>query len=337
MLRILLLFFLLLNSLYAEEYEGEESSEYTLGEGIQAGSLPLYLGGYFSTDFRHKDGEHRYRVDDIALLAYGNYNKFSYMSELEFKEFYAYNVGDGYSYIDKDTSLHVERLFVDYTLNENYMFRLGKYNSPIGFWNLLPINVLRDTSSNPISTEKIFPKFTTGALLSYTSFEENELQIDVILQENRDVDPSYNNYEMDEHYGIGISYSYDFLTLKLNAGMFDNLEANNINTHLYYALASLKYETESFKILAELGSQNAKDYWTTKYAGYLQASYNITDKHMAIVRTEAYDEQRSGMKDEMGILAYTYRPLYPVAIKSEYQFHTLHNENQFIFSFSVLF
>jgi len=335
MKKIVLLFLLFFTALYAEEYSVEE--EYNLGEGIQIGSLPLYVGGYFSLDYRYKDEVSRYRVDDIALLAYGGYENLSYLAEFEFKEFYAYSVSDTNTSTQKDTSLHLERLYLDYSFNENYRLRAGKYNSPVGFWNLLPINVLRDTSSNPISTEIIFPKFTTGLEATYSSYNESELQIDFLAQYNDDLDPSYNNYEMDEHFGLGVSYIKDGLSLKLNIGMFDNYLTSTITEHLYYALASFKYETEDYQLMSEVGSQKSKNDFTTNYAGYIQGVYHFTEKHAAIVRVESYDDVVNGKQDDIAIFGYTYRPRYPIALKTEYQFHSLENENQFLFSFSVLF
>lgn len=334
MLRTIIIIFIVLTSLFSDEYQEQKSNDYTLGEGLKVDSLPLYIGGYFSVDYRNKETENRYRIDDIAILAYGNYNKFSYMVELEFKEFYTLIKSGGSKTTHKNTSLHAERLYLDYISSENYMLRGGKYNSPIGFWNLLPINVLRDTTSNPKSTEMLFPKFTTGALLRYTSYGENDLQVDFILQHNNDLDPNYNNYEINEHYAFGVTYTSNELSVKLNAGTFDNF-SNNVSQQLYYALASVQYEIENYKITSELGSQRSKNEFITKYAGYIQGVYRFTPKHAAILRLESYSN--NGIKNNMSIFGYTYRPLYPVAIKTEYKIDSLNAEEQFLFSLSVLF
>lgn len=326
---------MLVLSLFAEEYQ--EDSGYHLGEGTQVGELPLYIGGYFSLDYRNKDTENRYRLDDIAILGYGNYEKISYMAEFEFKEFYTLTETNATYSTQQDRSLHTERLYVDYNFNENYMLRVGKYNSQVGFWNLLPINVLRDTSSNPISTDILFPKFTTGLYASYTSYNEGELKIDTMLQHNDDFDTSYNNYTLDEHYALGIGYVKDDAEIKVNVGMFDRYLPNHNTQNLYYVLASLKYETQSYKIMSEIGTQHSSDAFTTRYAGYLQGVYYFNEEHAGIVRLESYDDKQNQQKDDFAVFGYTYRPLYPVALKAEYQLHTLHEEDQFIFSFSVLF
>lgn len=308
-------------------------SEYELGKGVRVASLPLYVGGYFSLDYKYMDDESRYRVDDVAVLAYGGYDKFSYMAELEFKELYVESEHES----KENTHLYVERLYLDYNLNESTLLRMGKYNSPIGFWNMLPINVLRETSSSPMSTYLVFPKFTTGVNGSYTSYSEGELKIDLMLQYNEDIDDDYNNYELDEHYGFGISYEKDEYAFKLNGGSFHNISDDVEPLNLYYALVSLKYEDEKYQLLSELGSQKSSSMVTTKYAGYIQCLYRFTEQHIGILRLESYDDMVHDVNDKMAIVGYTYRPSYPIAIKSEYQFHSLEEENQFLFSISVLF
>lgn len=334
-LKKLLVIFLLTITLFAQEYEKENN--YTLGEGIKVGNLPFYVGGYFSIDYKNQDSKSRYRINDLALLSYGNYEKFSYMAELEFKEFYTLSETDTGDTTEQDTSLHIERLYIDYNFNENYMLRVGKYNSQVGFWNLLPINVLRDTTSNPISTYKIFPKFTTGLYGSYTSYSDGELKIDTMIQHNDDLDENYNNYVIDEHYSLGVTYSKEELDLKLNIGMFDTYMPDNTTQNLYYFLASIKYETDGYQIMSEVGTQKSKENFTTEYAGYLQGVYRLNEKNAVILRLESYNDKFSSIQDEIAIFGYTYRPLYPVSIKAEYQLHSLEKENQFIFSFSVLF
>ncbi|UCN00405.1 hypothetical protein LCX93_00390 [Sulfurimonas sp. SWIR-19] len=335
-MKIFLLFICFFTVLLAQDSQTKEN-EYTLGEGVQVGTLPLYIGGYFSADYTKKSNTNRYRVDDIALLAYGNYNKFSYLAEMEYKEFYTYTDFNATHTIERNTRLHTERLYIDYTFNENFMLRGGKYNSPIGFWNLLPINVLRDTTSNPVSTSILFPKFSTGLYGSYSKYGDDELQIDVILQHNDDLDANYNNYKTDEHYGAGVSYTHNDLNVKLNIGMFDNVVSDTSSTHLYYAVASLQYDAEHYKITSEFGTQRNNKGFTTKYAGYLQGGYRFNEKHLGIVRLESYSQTDTNRQDNIAIVGYTYRPLYPVAFKAEYQFHSLHDENQFLFSWSVLF
>ncbi len=322
---------LLILSLHAQE------GSYELGKGMQVASLPFYIGGYFSVDYRNIGNENRYRIDDLAVLGYGSYGKFSYMAEVEYKEFFSKTYKGDTSYIKRDTRLHAERVYVDYNFGENYVFRIGKYNSPIGFWNLLPVNVLRQTTSNPLSTDIIFPRFTTGTAVSYSSFDEGEFKIELMLQNNKDLDDEYNNYKIDEHYGFGALYEKDEYSVKLNGGYFHRIERGLLQSKLYYLLLSAKYDTEKYQFLSEIGRQQSDTKTTTPYAGYVQGLYRFTEQHLGAIRLESYDDNVNNKSEDIAIISYTYRPYYPVAIKSEYQFHSISEENQFLFSFSVLF
>ncbi len=329
-MRIIFIILLILSALESDE-------DYTLGKGIKLGSLPFYIGGYFSLDYKQLDDIKQYRIDDIAILGYGAYQKTSYLIELEFNDFYSRTYTGGNSYSQKNDKLHIERLYFDYNLDENYMFRLGKYNSPIGFWNLLPINVLRETTSNPISSTTIFPKFTTGLSVNYSSYNTSTLKMNLILQDNKDFDADYNNYKIDKHYAIGSSYERDNYTLKFNAGYFHKTDTPSMYDEFYYVLLSARYETDKYQFLTEFGEQQSKEKIRTNRAGYIQGLYRFTEKHIAILRAESFDNKRSSLRDDFAVLGYTYRPLYPIAIKSEFQLHSKNNLNQVLVSLSVLF
>ncbi|WP_457744275.1 hypothetical protein [Sulfurimonas sp.] len=348
---VFILFSMFLSLLHAKD-------SYELGDGVQISSLPIYLGGYISTEYERTKSSDKYKVDDIALLSYGNYQHFSYMAELEYKNFYINKTKDNISFTQKDTSLYVERLYLDYTFNEHYMERVGKYLSPIGFWNLLPINVLRDTTSNPMSTNIIFPELTTGFYTSYTNIKDSELKIDIMLQHNEDIDNKYSNYRINKHYGVGISYEKENFTTKINFGYFNKLHrlieedykeneneesdeyyttVSNEEQDLYYMLFSAKYDSQNYQFMGEIGRQASPNGPVTNYALYLQGLYRITQKHTAIIRIESYDDEVTTVHDTSSIFAYTYRPAYPIAFKAEYQLHALKQYNKFFLSFSVLF
>jgi len=315
----------------------QADDDYQLGKGAQIGSLPLYIGGYFSMDYQHTDEINRYKLEDLAVLGYGNYEKLSYMAEIEFQDLYVKTYKNGQNKTTKSKKLHIERLNLDYNINEKYMLKVGKYHSIVGFWNLLPINVLRETTSNPVSSNILFPIFTTGLDASYLSYGEGELKVDIMLQHNKDICNRSNNYKIDKHYGFGISYEKDDYTFKINSGYFHTINKNIIKDNLYYLLLSAKYESDKYQVLSEIGSQKSKSEFTVDYAGYIQGLYRFTEQHLGVLRVESYKENVNKTSDKLLILGYTYRPIYPVAIKSEYQFHSQNQQNQFLFSLSVLF
>lgn len=334
MYRIFLLFFLLFSSLHAQD---EYELPYQLGDGIKLPFLPLYIGGYISTDYQKTDTTDRYRVDDVAVLAYGDYQKFSYMMEFEFKEFYTITDSPAGRKKESDKKLHTERLYVDYAINENFTLKAGKYNTPIGYWNLLPVNVLQDTTSKPVSNSIVYPTFSTGTELSYNAYlgEGSEIEMNLILQKSEDFDATYNNYITDEHYGFGLTYTKDDLSFKINTGVFHNI-LDQRERHYYYLLSS-RYENDTYQLTTEIGTQSDTDGIKTEYAGFSQLVYHLTEQHSAILRVESYSDRLKNEQDNLAVFAYSYRPVYPVAFKSEYQVHSMTKRNQFLLSFSVMF
>lgn len=330
---LLLIIFLSLASLLSAE-----ESKYQFGRGIQVGELPLYVGGYFSIEYEHEFNKNRsLKLDDLAVMVYGEYNHFSYMLELEAEDLYSRIIGDEASEVAED-HFHIERLYLNYEFNENYALRVGKYNSPIGLWNRIPINVLRDTSSNPLITTLLFPKFTSGADLLYHTQSEYSVSVDFMLQAGEDIDKLinddiYNNFDIDRHYGMGISLQNEQWTYQFNTGYFRMISGEPY----YYLLGAFEYKHSEFKLQGEVGTQFNKEESTIPYVGYLQYSHTLQEHHEAIVRLESYHDQQSDTKDSFVVMGYTYRPLYPVAIKGEYQWHSLHNEEKFLLSISVLF
>lgn len=331
MRKITSLFFisLLTFNLYSED-------SYQLGEGLKVGDLPIFVGGYFSIDYKHKRDFNRYRIDDIAFMSYGQKDKFSYMAEFEFKEFYVKTKEKGVSTIERDNKLHIERLYFDYALTDNYSFRIGKFNSPIGYWNLVPINVLRETTSSPISTYIIYPKFTTGAIVNYQNFDTDSYDVKFILQHNRDFDDEYNNYKIDEHYGVSLGFENYSFAMKFNSGYF-HLNKEIKNSDRYYALLSAQIDRESYQLLGEIGTQYSDSHFTTPYALYLQGLYRFNEHNIGILRFESYRDKVSNRDDEIVVFGYTYRPLYPIALKAEYQLHSEQESNIILLSLSVLF
>ena len=65
--------------------------------------------------------------------------------------------------------------------------------------------------------------------------------------------------------------------------------------------------------------------------------YRYTQEHAFVGRYEYYNDHQTNYVDNIGVLGYSYRPLYPVSLKGEYQWHSAHDENAWLFSFSVLF
>ena len=323
-----------------------DSDGYVLGEGYNIPATPIYLGGYFSLEYSdyHKLKRREFSLDDLALMSYGEYKKLSYMAEFEFKELYKKQwSGNDVSDESHNTKLYAERVYADYTHNEHLRVRAGKYNSDVGYWNLTPINVLRDTTSSPVTSEIIFPKYTTGADIRYREFlPKGDLTFNLTLQDNASLDEEYNNFYIHKHIAGGMEYAVDMLRVKFDLGYFHKKDHTQRYVDNYYAYVAAKYESERWKWMGEFGHRREKAQSIVKFSGFVQGVYELAPRHYPLFRIEYFDAKErveyDDVKQDTGIVVgYTYRPLYPVALKIEYQFHQKTQLNEMLTSFSVMF
>ena len=326
-MRFIILFLLLFSQLFSEEYE--------LGQGVNIPSTPIYIGGYTTLDYLHRSDEYnRFRLDELALLSYAHYKRFSFMTELLYKEPYVKEWGK----IERKkttTPLTIERLYLEYRANDALTLRVGKFNTPIGYWSDEPINVLRDSASNPYLAYIIYPRYTTGLLLSYADEMSSNSSYTLLAQESDDLDDNYNNISVKRHYALGYEYNFDdALHIKLNLGYFMTQKEEQS----YYGVVALKYDADKYKISSEFAMRQGEEKLSVPYSFYIQGLYNIKERHDLISRYETYKIDEGALREEqIAIFAYTYRPLYPIALKIEYQAHSYKNENQLHMALSVMF
>jgi len=323
---------------------GDEGG-YQLGHGYRVGSLPLYVGGYVSLELDYDVGrKSKVELEELALMVYGEEGRFSYLFEIEGEDLYTKIYGDDTPIIHKQ--LYLERFYLAYAVSEQSSLRIGKFHSPIGFWNKNPINVLRDTSSNPSITQKLFPKLTSGVELEYKPLGSYPLQMNFFAQNTRDLDSLYvgdiyNNFDAKRHYGVGVGVEYGGVKYQLGGGTFELTNGDGYT----YGLVGLSYEVQKERFQAELGTQYRGDSLlgtqyrgdshTLPYIGYLQWVHSFDSQHQSIVRLEGYEEM--GEEETAIVVGYTYRPSYPIALKWEYQWHAAKNEGEIILSASILF
>ncbi len=326
-MRIILFVLLMTSYLFADPYE--------LGQGLKVPKLPLYVGGYATLDYlKRKDDYNRFRVDELALLGYGDIERFSYLAEIEMKEVYVKEWGK-IEREEQSTRINIERLYGTYMYNDTLSLRLGKFNTPAGYWNLEPVNVLRDSASNPYMAYIVYPRYTSGVWLQYADSLHNNNSYTLLAQENSDIDSYSNNISAKRHYMAEYAYqSYEGLRFKADLGHFLTTD----DDPFYYGVVAAAYENDRFNISSEFGARRDEYRWSVPYAFYLQGVWRFEEHHDLIGRFEAYKIDEGALREEqIGVFGYTYRPIYPVTFKFEYQLHSYVNESQFHTTFAVMF
>jgi hypothetical protein len=312
-----------------------ETNSYEFGQGYKFSKL-LTVGSYISTEYEVAKDERSFTVDDIAVLAYGEVvPSLTYLAELEAVKFYKYEFKNDEEQTNK--SFHIERLYLNYHFSDNLVARVGKQITPIGYWNLEPINVLRDTTSNPYYSKYLFPKFLTGVDLSGYTSDSYETKYHVFGQKSKDLDEDYINIPNKHFFGASIEHELnDDISFGGSVGQFKT----NAKETFEYVQVNAKYDNATFVISSEFmlrngGLDSQKDENT--YGGYIQALYHYNPNHAFVSRYEHFYDKSVIDKDQLLLLGYSYRPIYPVSFKIEYQWHELKDQNKMLSSFSVLF
>lgn len=327
-IRFLALYFVILTSAYSAD-------NYEFGHGVNLNDS-LTVGGYISSELESIDGSETFTIDDVAVMAYGNIgSNFSYMAEIEAIGFYQKCITDGTETGNKE--FHIERFYGDIWVSDTFNFRLGKQITPIGYWNLEPINVLRDTTSNPLYSKLLFPKFLTGVDINGYLPQNNVTRYHLFAQATHDIDKEYINIRNTHFYGLSLEHEYSMETsFGGSIGEFIPLASNKRTRFLQ---GNIKYDNGTLHLSAEAIAAKT-DYTSNKditLSGYVQSLYHFSNEHALVGRYEYYDDEQSDYNDHIGILGYSYRPIYPVSFKGEYQWHSQENDNRTLFSVSVLF
>jgi hypothetical protein len=324
-------------------------SAYDFGYGYEVNDH-LTVGGYFSAKYKHTPDEEEIELDDIAFLMYGNIDDhFSYLAEFESAGTYVHRLDTGEA--DNNVEFRVERAYLKYTHDEYLSLRVGKFISPVGEWNLIPIVVFRETAQKPRTVTELFPKYSTGVDTVVTT---GDLQWNLYLQATEDLDKEYNNYDATAHYGLKGSYRQDNLKYGGNVGWFED-ETLGLES-LYYG-AHLKYEDEQWRVLGEgyLTSETydaartfngtTEDTYETK-GFFAQGTYKWTEMWHTTYRYELYNNELENLEhgeerydaESINLFSVNFKPLYNISLKMEYQVSTKQrNDEVGVVSFSMLF
>ncbi len=318
---ISLVWLILVGRLAADDF----FKEYTVYE------TPFYLGGYLSTEYIKGDRQEAFLFDDIAFLAYAEGARWDFVAELEAKNIYI-EQSRPTDMQSSNLNFSIERLNLTYYIDDANTIRIGKFNTPVGFWNLTPINVLRETTSNPYIIDNTFPKLTSG-LCYRRSINQNYDLLYIVLQNNDEIDSSYNNFNIKQHYSATLEIEKEII-YKGSVGYFKEREGSNS----VYALAALRYDLFNHTFTLEASTRRKDSKTVVPYDIYFQYVWNFAEKYFLIGRIERYrTEYSKKLEEAIGVAGLTYRPAPNVAIKAEYDRYSFEKRDKILFSFSFIF
>ncbi|MGH0035514.1 MAG: hypothetical protein ACQGVK_10870 [Myxococcota bacterium] len=139
--------------------------EYRAARGFRFGDTGLNLGGFTTFEFDRNEGEKaNFEIDAVSLLAlFQPVDWLRAFSEIEIGDLMAYEWEGGPP--ESDVNVEAKRLYGDLLFRESLNLRYGKFQTPVGRWNLVPAEPFVWTAIEPAFTELAFEEHVTGPSL----------------------------------------------------------------------------------------------------------------------------------------------------------------------------
>ncbi len=313
---------------------------YRLGDGLRVPGLGLAVGGYATGTYQKLQGlPGRAALDDLSLSVWWEgagrwkvFSEFDYENTLSSRSARA---------DDEDRYLALERVYVDYAVNELTTVRVGKFLTPIGRWNLIHASPLVWTTSRPLVTTLAFPTNVTGLMASGTvPVAGSAIDYSVYGSTGNEVRPNPAVDTFREALGLR-------LVAPLAAGgqigfsyvSFEQARSKDVRKELYgldFFWTRSRFEVSAeavYRVLRDPASRN-------EAGGFVQAVAPLADRLFVIGRYEVYRQAQQTAPTRLWVAGTSYRLNAAVILKAEWvggRHSDLGTPTGFLSSVSVLF
>jgi hypothetical protein len=312
---------LLTRSPSAQELSPPQSHwEYHLGQGLRIGDSGLTLGGYGSVRYEAlRTHEPQLTLSALSLfVSWDTGTRVRFFSELELEDLTL--TQQERSFAARTNALELERLYADVYLSEIATFRLGKFLTPIGRWNLIHADPLVWTTSRPLITFRSFASDTTGGML-YGSLLPlgKDLDYSVYLELTDDLDPDQREGPFNEAVGLHLATHLGPTEVGFSYAHFTREAERNEKEDLFggdFFWAHQQWElTGEFVYRAGRRQVDANEWGL-----FVQGTVPLSTRLFAIGRYEFFDAAGPFPGVHLWVAGLAFRPLPPLVLKAEYSF-----------------
>ncbi len=149
--------------------------DYRPARGIRFGDSGLTIGGFATFEFAGLESE----ADEFALdgpnflVLYEPVDKLRFFAELEVGNLFTWVPGES---VESDAKATFERLYAEYSVSDALSFRFGKFQTPVGHWNLAPAEPFVWTPTQPVTLEVgLGEESLTGATIFGSFYPEKRV------------------------------------------------------------------------------------------------------------------------------------------------------------------
>ncbi len=280
--------------------------EYVAGRGLRVGETGLRIGGFTTLEFGAEEGEAAsVALDSInALVLYEPIDRFRIFAELELGGLFETVAHDGTS---SDPVFDFERLHAELSLDDAIQIRFGKFQTPIGRWNLAPAEPFVWTAIDPIGLDTAFDEHQTGVLIHGTLFGETRpIRYSLYGQVIDPLDPSDSPPPANRSVGGHLEYAWCDDSLSVGASF---LATERGGRWSYLGGVDLEWQHDRLEVLAEIVFQQGRLEERDLFDGWLQTRYEILDGLSLVGRYEYFERLRGpGRGAHIGDVGLAWQP-----------------------------
>lgn len=323
--RLILLFCCLWATSVRAEGESDAFYNYQWGRGLTLPALNLNIGGYFKSSYQHPElGGDKLVLDNLSFfITWSPHDRLRFFAEIE-----QHNWLSTLEVKNFNTSLSVERLFVDFLVNESTTVRFGKYLTPIGRWNVIHSAPLVWTTNRPVITNDLtFAPRANGLLVSHSHLlYEHNLDVSVYLDDSTDLEPK-NTHNITFDKGAGARVNYELSeTLQVGASYmaFQKLADLGLPAHHLFGIDAL-WQDNGYEVLFEGLVHTREDDGLDEKGLFVQGVAPLGNKLFAVGRyeyfnTDIFPHSMPDKEAHIGVGGLAWRPYVPLVFKAEYRF-----------------
>ena len=300
------------------------SIDYVLGRGLRLGRTGLHIGAFTTLEIDKKeDASGTVELDSLNfLLLWEPTDFFRAFTEIEVGGLLSYDTDTGKTLSDPETTF--ERLYADLSRNDTLNLRIGKFQTPVGIWNLVPAEPFTWTANDPILVETAFDEHQTGGAFFGSAYPgSNSLDYWLSGQFLDSLDPSSDPVPADRSVGGRLRYGGPLGDWAVGASVLASERDGNWNVlgglDAFWLVGPLELQGEWAIVRGDIPDRNL-------WGIYLQGVYDL-GSHTAFLRGlhlvgryEYFDPSEAGPDSHLWNAGLTWNPTRFLTIKAGYQF-----------------
>lgn len=295
------------------------------------------LGGYGSAGIivpRHEKTE--VGINELSLIVtWEGDSRFKFFSELELEHPVTWREGEDFS--EQRSYLDVERLYVDYNLNEKLNLRTGRYLTPAGRWNLIHASPLVWTSSRPLATSRLFPMALNGIMLyGAVPYRQQAFEYMLFGEVLKDQDLERNEIEFRDTFGARFTLSGK---TDLGLSLLEFAEREDGRRRYQMLGLDFQHKQHGWEWSGEAFQRFRSDGRNGGHGAYLQGVAPLGQQWFAVARLESFRRPVEASV-ERWLIGAAWRPQPDRIFKLEYMGGDEQREDSpkgFQASFAILF